>query len=66
MKTEKFQLERKPFATGMETEWASATADYRRVESDRRQYSYTIHIPERRHIEDRRDVGCSRSGGWLS
>jgi len=66
MKTEKFQLEGKPFASGIETEWASGTADYRWTEPDRRQYCYTFHIPERRHIEDRRDVGCSRSGVWLS
>lgn len=66
MKTEKFQLEGKSFACGIEVEWASATADYRRAEPDRRQYCYTFHIPERRHIKDRRDTGYLRPCAWVS
>jgi hypothetical protein len=65
MKTEKFQLEGKPFASGIEAEWAFATADYRRAEPDPRQYCYTFHIPERRHIKDRRDARYSRPGAWV-
>ena len=66
MKTEKFQVEGKSLGFGMGAERVCTTVSNRRAELDRRQYRYTFHIPERRHILDRRDTGYSRRGSWVS
>ncbi|MBC2733990.1 MAG: hypothetical protein HF981_06500 [Desulfobacteraceae bacterium] len=64
MKTEKFQLKGKSLGFDMEAERVCAAANNRRAELDRRQYRYTFHIPERRHLVDRRETGYLRLCSW--